>query len=305
MARTRKESVEDMTFSCVSSRMGSSLPTVMLAICLGVGTGASLHIVDSQRPASFDVSELLYLPKGESAKLAAVGYREVAADLIWIRTLQLLADGMHSRRAYGWAYHAADVVTDLDPYSFSPYVVTGMILGVWGGMPEESIRILKKGIAWNPETWQLPFYVGYDYYFELHDPEQAAPYIRMAASLPGAPEYLGKFAARMTVEAGKYEAALEFLDRLQEQVQDLRLQEGLENRKREVILSRDIAGLEEAAQIYKNEVGHSPKSLDDLVRQGVIRGVPQEPFGGLYKISVKDGRVFSTTIQETLRVHRR
>jgi hypothetical protein len=156
----------------------------------------------------------------------------------------------------------------------------------------------------NPDVWQLPFYVGYDYFYELHDPVQAAKYLRMASELPGAPVYLPKLAARMTVEAGDPDAALEFLQRLYQQLQDERLRESLVQRMKEVIAERDIRFLEEGVRRYEARYGKLPVSLNDLVTKGIIQQIPKEPLGGVYELKASDGTVASTELRERLRVHR-
>jgi len=183
------------------------------------------------------------------------------------------------------------------------YQAGGTVLGVWAGRQHESIALLKKGIRHNPEAWQLPFYVAYDYFFELHDTENAAKYFRLAAALPGAPEYLPKLAARMTVEAGDPQAALEFLERLYVQTQDERLREGLAQRMKEVAVERDIRFLEEGARRYKVRYGKWPARLEDLVRGGIIAEIPVEPLGGAYLLGSPSGTVKSTGLRERLRAH--
>ncbi len=271
-----------------------------------ISLAVSTHIfIERQRPAEIRTMELSYLPKGEYLKVAVLGYRNVAADLIWIKALQFLGERYQTAEGYTWAYHAVDVLTDLDPDFLVAYQAAGTILGVWAGMPHESIKILTKGMKNNPEWWQLPFFIGYDYYYELHDLKNAAKYFRIASDLPGAPPYLPQLAARMTVEAGDPDAALEFLVRLHQQVQGAMLRENLERRMKEVVVERDIRILEKAISDFKVTTGTNPTALENLVAKGIIRELPKEPFGGSYQFSPTDGSVSSTGSGERLRVHRR
>src|SRR5207247_7565864 len=186
--------------------------SVLLALggsAVGVRTG-----VERQRPSLAGAEELSYLPKGEYLKLAVLGYRQLAADLIWLKAVQHLGEKAQTHAGYLSAYHAVDVLTDVDPTFVSAYLVTGSVLGAWAGLPSERIALLPKGMRHHPDVWQLPFYVGYDYFYELGDPVMAALYFRMAAVLPGAPDYLPRLAARMTVEVGDPQAAPEVVQRL-------------------------------------------------------------------------------------------
>lgn len=280
------------------------LVTGSVLCLLGAGTVTALAAVDRARPDIARAQELSYLPRGEYLKVAVLGYRQVAADLIWLKAVQQFGVRNQSTEGYLWAYHAVDVLTDLDPKFAYAYQVAGTILGVWAKRVPESVAILTKGQRENPTVWQLPFYLGYDYYYELHDPVAAARYFRLAAALPEAPGYLPKLAARMTVEAGDPDAALEFLQRLYQQVQDDRLKEGLAERMKQVVAERDIQFLEEGLRRYQARYGKRPGKLTGLVEGGIIAQIPEEPFGGTYELKASDGTVVSSGLRERLRVHR-
>lgn len=276
---------------------------LLLAFC---GAAASLlAVLDERRPLLTRTEELSYLPKGEYLRIAVLGYRQLAADLIWLKAVQQLGVRRQTAEGYRSAYHAVDVLTDIDPKFVFAYQATGTILGVWAELIQESVTILTKGMQQNPEVWELPFYLGYDYYYELHDSAAAAKYLRIAAALPGAPTYLPRLAARMTVEAGDPDAALEFLQRLYQQLQDDQLREGLMRRMKEVAAERDIRFLEEAVRRYKERYRRLPVRLEDLVAGGIVARIPEEPLGGVYQLNPSDGSVSSTGLRDRLRVHRR
>lgn len=276
-------------------------------VLLGLGGSAVgvLTVVEHQRPSLVRAEELSYLPKGEYLRIAALGYQQMAADLIWLKAVQLLGERHQTRAGYLAAYHAVDVLTDVDPTFVFAYQATGTVLGVWAGLPRESIALLTKGMRHHPEVWQLPFYVGYDYFYEIQDPAQAARYFRMASVMPRAPDYLPKLAARMTVEVGDPQAALEFLQRLYQQTEDERLRQGLARRMREVIAERDIRFLEEGVRRYKARYGKLPVTLEDLVTRQIILKIPDEPFGGAYALKASDGTVSSPGLPDRLRVYRK
>ncbi len=280
------------------------LLTGSLLVVLGGATVGILAVVERQRPAMVRAAELAYLPKGEYLRVAVLGYRQMAADLIWLKAVQHFGERKQTTEGYLWAYHAVDVLTEVDPKFSFAYQAAGIVLGVWANLPRESIALLTKGMRHNPEVWQLPFYVGYDYFYEVHDPVQAAKYLRIASELPGAPAYLPKLAARMTVEAGDPDAALEFLQRLYQQLQDERLRESLVQRMKEVVAERDIRFLEEGVRRYKSRYGKRPANLNDLVTKGIIQQIPEEPLGGVYELKPSDGTVASTGLRQRLRVHR-
>jgi tetratricopeptide (TPR) repeat protein len=277
---------------------------VGLAVALGIAADNVLLALERQRPASVRAEELSYLPKGEYLKVAVLGYDEFAADLIWLKAVQHLGATRQSKSGYAWAYHVVNVVTDLDPKFLPAYLASGTILGVWAGLLYESIDILRKGMRENPDVWQLPYYIGYDYFYELCDPARAAPYFQAAARLPGAPAYLPSLAARMTVAGGDPDAALEFLQRLYEHTGDPRLREALEQKIKEVIVERDIRALQEGVRQYRARYGRPPRTLRELVAKGIAARLPEEPFGGRYELELPSGTVKAVGRPERLDIYR-
>ncbi len=264
---------------------------VLLVVALGLSADGVLMALERNRSAAVRAEELAYLPKGEYLKIAVLGYDQFAADLIWLKAVQHLGAARQSKGGYAWAYHVVNVVTDLDPKFLPAYLASGAILGVWAGLHYESIEILRKGMRENPDVWQLPFYIGYDYFYELCDPAKAAPYFQAAARLPGAPSYLPSLAARMTVAGGDPSAALEFLQRLHERTGDPRLREALENKIKEVIVELDIRALQDGVQQHRVRYGKLPRTLRELVARGIVPRLPAEPFGGRYELDPSSGRV--------------
>ncbi|MGQ0810788.1 MAG: tetratricopeptide repeat protein, partial [Nitrospiraceae bacterium] len=206
---------------------------------------------------------------------------------------------------YRWAYHAGDVLTDLDPQFVHAYQALGTVLAISAQQIDESISLLKKGMRHNPEAWVLPFLLGYAYYFERHDPGTASTYFQAAASLPGSPKYLPELAAKMTIEAGDPDAALEFLQRLYAQVPDERIREGLARRIKEVVVERDLRFLEEGIRRYRARSNKLPKKLEDLVTGGIINRIPDEPFGERYQLNETEGTVNSLALEKRFRLHRK
>ncbi len=262
-----------------------------------------LMLMEERRPAKARAAELSYLPKGEYLKIAVLGYDHIVADLLWLKAIQHFSGRRQTQENYLWAYHATDVLTDLDPKFILAYKAAGTILGVWGSQVEESVAILRKGIAHNPDSWELHFILGYDYFYELCDRATAADHLRAASVIPGAPEYLPRLAARMTVDAGNPETALEFLGRLYARTQDPEMRESLAQRMKEVIAERDIRFLEEGIRRYASRYGSKPVSLRALVTGGIIERVPEDPLGGRYVLDHATGSVTSSGLQERLRVH--
>jgi tetratricopeptide (TPR) repeat protein len=247
------------------------------------------------------IESLAQLPKGEYLKPALLGYHHLGADMLWLRLVQVVGKKRNSADEYEWMYHAFDVLTTLDPQYAYAYYAGGIILGDLANRPDLSIRLLERGVTANPGAWNIPFLLGYTYYFLLGDPVKGAEYIMKAASLPDGPSYLPGLATRMAAEAGSPETALAFLDARLRETQDPEMRELLANRMKEVIIERDLRMLERALEAYQTQHRILPARLTDLVAARTLPNIPQEPFGGDYRLDPKTGSVSSSTHPERLR----
>ncbi|QTA81909.1 Uncharacterized protein dnl_42660 [Desulfonema limicola] len=141
--------------------------------------------------------------------------------------------------------------------------------------------------------WYLPFYTAFDYMFFKHDYLKAAQYLEKASKYPGSPAYLPLLTARLYVNANDPEVAIAFLREMESSTESKELKERLNTRIKEVMTDRDIRILETARDRFLEKNKTYPDNLEELVSQGFIRAVPQDPFGGRYYIS--DDHAVKTT----------
>ena len=254
-----------------------------------------------QDRAVVQIEGLAQLPKGEYLKPALLGYHHLGADFFWLRLIQVIGNKRNSADEYEWMYHALDVITTLDPQYAYAYYAGGVILGDLANRPDLSNRLLERGVHANPEVWNIPFLLGYNYYFLLGDPAKGAEYIMQAARLPDGPSYLPGLATRMAAEAGSPDTALVFLEARLRETHDPEMREFFANRMKEVIIERDLRILESAVEAYQTQYRALPATLTDLVVAGALPILPQEPFGGDYRLDPKTGSVSSSTHPERLR----
>ena len=253
---------------------------------------------------SLQIEDLAELPRGEYLKPALLGYRQLGADVLWLRLLQVLGKKRNTADEYEWIYHAMDVITTLDPHYDYVYYVGGVVLTNLANRVDLSNRLLEKGFKENPTVWNIPFLLGYNHYFILGNSSKAAEYIAAAARLPNGPSYLPGLATRMYAESSNPDTALQFLEALWRQTQDEGMREVLAKRAKEVMIERDIRLLEASIQQYQSKQGRYPSTLHELVVGGYVSQLPQEPFGGSYVLDPKTGRVTSSTHPDRLKVFR-
>jgi hypothetical protein len=157
---------------------------------------------------------LMYLPSGKYLKPLMLGFDQIAADILWIKAIGYFGGHYMTDRNYQWLYHILDLTTTLDPYFRYPYEFGGVVLAVEKEDFEHSNKLLKKGMQYHSDYWRFPFYLGFNSFFRLKDPETAARYISTAAALPDCPSYLPKLAASLYAHSGQKETALNFLNRM-------------------------------------------------------------------------------------------
>lgn len=263
------------------------------------------QMLDQRRdPLLSKIEDLAHLPKGEYLKPTLLGYHHLAADFLWLRTIQVLGKGANTASEYEWLYHALDVITTLDPHYDFVYRVAGITMTELANRPELSNRILEKGLAAVPDRWGIPYLMAYNYYFYLGDVEKAAKYARVAAEVPGSPSWLLNMVTQMSAQAGNPEFALSFLLHLYRQQDDPRIKESLEIHIKEVMIERDIRLLEPLVDQFYHRERNYPKQLGELVVNGYVRSLPQEPFGGSYVIETDTGRITSSTHPSRLKMYK-
>jgi len=281
--------------------------TAFLMFVVAVCSAGIYHVqqgIDAYKGSSAYVEEFMLLPDASEIKTASLGYESLVADLLWLKAVQHMGEREISGKGYDWIYKALDTVTTLDPKFIAPYETGGLILTIVADKTDLSNKLLEKGYAYNPDVWQLPFYLGFNYFYFMRQYKPAAKYMSIAAEMEGSPSWLPLLASRLYYQAEDPSYALEFLERMYERTDDERLRESLLKRI-DLLRARAIAGeLQKAVEYYEKHTGKRPATLSDLVSAGIIRAVPEEPGGGHFFID-ESGRVISSTVEGSLGLHTR
>lgn len=286
--------------------MGSRLRVALAALlCVLFATAAHLfHLeaVERSRTASESDVPVLLLPDATAVRWGALGQRTTAADLYFLRLVQYV--GTPSAEAAGWPQllPLAELITDLDPEFGYAYETAGVLLSS-KHRPDESDRILEKGMAAVPGRWQLPFFASYNHWYLREDYEAGARLLLRAAGIPGSPAYLSKLAARLYSSAGKLNAGLAYVDTMLGQELPENLRKELAKRRLELVAEQDLQTLEAAIAAYRTREGTLPGLLAELVGTELSR-VPDAPDGSVYSYDPITGEVGSLLLPKRLRYTR-
>lgn len=291
-----------------ATRGATAVLWILPAVFLAVSAILSLQLLRERSPAapesrSGETGDSLFLEISRHPAFA-VGFRNFLGDLAWLQAVQVSGERKMTPRHYDRLYLLLQAVVNFDPRFVVPYLLGGIILGDSPGHSREALDILRRGMEHHPGDWRFPFYIGYTRYFSLGDPLEGAKAIEVASRIPESPPYLPLLAARMYSEGRDPGTALAFLAAMERVETDPSRLERLRGRILEVIVERDIQVLEGAAAAYREKTGKPPGSLSDLVREGLIPGLPEEPHGGAYILS-PDGTVRSSLVTTRLKVFRK
>ena len=295
---------EQDTYLPMPSWLGGMLLGLAAAVFLATVLSLQIELDQRHDEQAGRIESLRLLPRGEVLRPALIGFHHLGADLIWLKIVQVLGEQVVTEQDYEWLHHALDVVTTLDPQYSYAYDAGGTILAELAHRVDWSNQLLEKGLKANPAAWRIPFVLGFNYFFHLNDYVKAGEYMGQAAKIPGRPLYVDTLAARLYVEGGNPLLALQYLEAMIRQTEDPQLRAIYEDKYKEVLIARDLDTMDQALARYRQTRGRNPQTLVDLLKEGSLGSVPEEPFGGEYRMNPETGEIESSTHRERLRLHR-
>jgi hypothetical protein len=163
-----------------------------------------------------------YAPSPDAAPLVTLGYRELAADLLFLRLKGYF--GGHENTANGIA-SLVEAVVALDPsyhraYEWGARATTLAGRGVDNAAFLRAIAVLEAGIQQFPDDWRLPYLAGEIYTQDLQttDPAQRHAWDERGTLLtesairkPNAPAEAATWAATMRTRLGQHQRAVDGL----------------------------------------------------------------------------------------------
>lgn len=200
----------------------------------GLVVGLLLGMIQVQktlvRYRSVEQESLLYLPSGKYLKPLALGYDQVLADFIWMKTIAYFGGHFMTDKQYPWLAHMLNLIIDLDPRFDFPYYFGGVVLSLEASQVEQANKILERGMEVYPERWQYPFYIGFNYFYHRKDVAKGLPYLEKAASLPNAPAFLNDLIARLYKKSGQEGEALHFYEEVYRNTTDAMMRQKIKEK---------------------------------------------------------------------------
>ncbi len=192
----------------------------MIATAALAGARVTREAAKERRPAL--LGDEPYAPTPAAAPIVSMGYRELAADLLFVRLTDYF--GGNENTANGIAT-LAEAIAALDPkfqriYEWSARAMTMARQGVSPQIYLRAVALLDAGSREFPPNWKLPYLAGQIYLLDLEtkDPaqrhawdERGTMLIESAIRKPGAPAEAATFAALMRSKLGQHQRAVDGL----------------------------------------------------------------------------------------------
>lgn len=224
------------------------------------------------------------LPRIELLEGLGAGYRQLLADYFWVETLQAVIAAATPEEARD-IYDYANLVIELDPKFRPIYEFAAVTLpmrdhkGIWHNTAE-STDILQRGVKAFPQRVFLRIVLAYNLTTYDHDYARAAKVLDEASKLKGAPKYVGALATRLYAQAGNYDSGLMLAETLARSADSDTTRAAFERRAKEIQLERILHALDLVIARFQAQHGRPPQSVQELVENHLIAGVPADPLGG-------------------------
>jgi hypothetical protein len=256
---------------------------------LALATGLLAHRLDTGSLRPYDVG---VVPSAATLRWLSLGHPTLAANLLWLRTVQYIGDPRGDDRGWDKLYPLVDTLTDLDPGHGYAYQVAGSLLSTYELIPESN-AILEKGMRALPDRYILPFLRAYNAFWYEDDWAGAGRYAEIAARAKGAPPHVRHYALAFYVKGQRADAAVAFLEQVLTETRDPETRAAVESQLQQALLERDAARLDDAIRTWRSRAVVGPLHLGQLVEEGLIPEVPADPFGGELYVD-EEGLVRST-----------
>lgn len=253
-----------------------------------------LNRVDRIRPREI-VDDTLYVASPKLVKRASLGFDGLMACIYWTRAVQYFGHRHFlMERTYNELAPLLEITTHLDPDLTPAYVFGANFLGPappnGAGQPERAVQLIEYGIQHNPNDWHLYYNLGFIYYTELKDFKKAGEAFERGSHVPDAHPALKVLAASMAEHAEDFATARLLWSAAYQSSKDTSIRQNALEHLRAIQVDEDVTALQNAVTSFVNQNGRTPTSLWEVVAAEHWRGLPVDPEGNPYQLSL-DGQV--------------
>jgi hypothetical protein len=279
----------------IASSQTRTLWSALAGVPLLFAAIAALQIrIDARTQSVAQQKEELLLRSGDALKKLSMGYDSFLADIYWTRTVQYYGARVGTENPdFSLLWPLLDLTTALDPKLVAAYRFGAIFLSEKGaggaGRTDLAIELVKRGIAANPDVWQLDTDLGFLYYWRLKDyPDSAAAYLEGSKN-PKSPVWLKLMAARVAAKGGSLDTSAMIWSQIYQSNNDASVRKFALQQLRELKAEQDETHLDDLIEQYRTRFGRYPSATNELVNAKLLPGIPVDPAGVPYAIG-PDGK---------------
>ncbi len=205
------------------------------------------------------------LPTGMLNLLGHSYLNQFIAEVLFIKTAVFyggLNKRMDEESLQTMAQHFI-AMSQLHPRLMDSYYRSESILAHEGNEHANTVNhILERGRKYLPEKVTLPFFEGFNYFHYLNEPIKAANVLRIASTIPDAPQWIGHLASMLMASGGNIRTGLIWLKAMHATSQN---DDEKARYQREIIAFEKAMQVQVALQRYVQRTGSYPDSLNSLL----------------------------------------
>jgi tetratricopeptide (TPR) repeat protein len=238
--------------------------------------------------------EELLLRSGLTLKRLSLGYDSLLGDIYWTRAVQYYGSrvGNHGEK-FELLWPLLDITTTLDPNLIVAYRFGAIFLSepmpTGADRSDLAVELVKKGVAANPNSWELSSDLGFLYYWHLKDYEKASAAYLQGSKIPSAPSWMKMMAAQVAEKGNAFSNSLAIWSELYETTQNEKVKKNALQHLQSLHALQDTFELNKLAEQYRKQYGTYPASMKELYERGLLQGVPLDPAGFPYSFGA-DGK---------------
>lgn len=278
---------------------GLSTPAVL---CAAAVLGAAAIAMQMQRDRVFHTdkptAKVLYLQSPEVARRLALSYDLLAADVYWVRALQVFGSARKETeqdRNYELLYPMLDMATGLDPHFNIAYRFGAIFLSQpkpnGPGRPDLAVKLLQKGLVAKPTKWEYMQDIGFVHFWALQDYQAAAEWFERGSRLPGAAWFLKPLAATTLAKGGHRTASRTIFRSLAESGENDWIRKDAARRLRQLDTMDAMDALRRVVERYRAAGGATPVTWEVLVRARYLRAIPTDADGFVFALGPWSGDI--------------
>lgn len=253
--------------------------TAGLVVFLFLGIFTVQYVYDKSYLKKWSESEsrTIYLLPETALPFIQFGFRNLLADYYWVRAVQdmnLRSSDLDLYLRYFYNISALDQKF-LYPYTFSIYAIPNPKKPAY---LDKILPLAERGMTNIPNSWEIPYYLGFQYQLVKRSYADALKYIAIAAEKPDAPEivinayrgYLNRSIRDDKVDGALVKVILATSEN-----------EAIKKQVREDLFLRYFTDiLNKALTEYKRSYGYFPKNLSSLILEDRV-SLPSDFFDHL------------------------